>query len=206
MSAKIFAELVEQIIVFKDKTVTLVLKIDKDLNSYFDKKSIDLSNFTLILPPKSLKFEESKRKIKISPNEENSGRDSIETSNNHRMYRLTKWPTEHDESEPLLGRKHSWQDKSEPIESKNDNNQQRTKLLKQDNYNRRYLFSFVNENSTYFKKTFINLYSIKAYKKYLKKHLYKVTTNTFIIRFNKNNELIVPLERYYKNNETKAIY
>ena len=92
MSAKIFAELVEQIIVFKDKTVTLVLKIDKDLNSYFDKKSIDLSNFTLILPPKSLKFEESKRKIKISPNEENSGRDSIETSNNHRMYRLTKWP------------------------------------------------------------------------------------------------------------------
>ena len=58
MSAKIFAELVEKIIVFKDKTVTLVLKIDKDLNSYFDKKSIDLSNFTLILPPKSLKFEE----------------------------------------------------------------------------------------------------------------------------------------------------
>ena len=40
----------------------------------------------------TLKFEESKRKIKISPNEENSGRDSIETSNNHRMYRLTKWP------------------------------------------------------------------------------------------------------------------
>ena len=67
MSAKIFAELVEKIIVFKDKTVTLVLKIDKDLNSYFDEKSIDLSNFTLILPPKSLKFEESKRKIKISP-------------------------------------------------------------------------------------------------------------------------------------------
>ena len=31
MSAKIFAELVEQIIVFKDKTVTLVFKIDKDL-------------------------------------------------------------------------------------------------------------------------------------------------------------------------------
>lgn len=59
MSVKIFAELVEKIIVFKDKTVTLVLKIDKDLNSYFDKKSIDLSNFTLILPPKSLKFEES---------------------------------------------------------------------------------------------------------------------------------------------------
>ena len=88
MRSKIFAELVEKIIVFKDKTVTLVLKIDKDLNSYFDKKSIDLSNFTLILPPKSLKFEESKRKIKISPNEENSGRDSIETSNNHRMYRL----------------------------------------------------------------------------------------------------------------------
>ena len=58
ISAKIFAELVEKIIVFKDKTVTLVLKIDKDLNSYFDKKSIDLSNFTLILPPKSLKFEE----------------------------------------------------------------------------------------------------------------------------------------------------
>ena len=53
MSAKIFAELVEKIIVFKDKTVTLVLEIDKDLNSYFDKKSIDLSNFTLILPPKS---------------------------------------------------------------------------------------------------------------------------------------------------------
>lgn len=92
MSAKIFAELVEKIFVFKDKTVTLAIKIDKDLNSYFDKKSIDLSNFTLILPPKSLKFEESKRKIKISPNEENSGRDSIETSNNHRMYRLTKWP------------------------------------------------------------------------------------------------------------------
>lgn len=45
MSAKIFAELVEKIIVFKDKTVTLVLKIDKDLNSYFDEKSIDLSNF-----------------------------------------------------------------------------------------------------------------------------------------------------------------
>ena len=67
ISAKIFAELVEKIIVFKDKTVTLVLKIDKDLNSYFDEKSIDLSNFTLILPPKSLKFEESKRKIKISP-------------------------------------------------------------------------------------------------------------------------------------------
>lgn len=62
MSAKIFAELVEQIIVFKDKTVTLVLKIEKDLNSYFDKKSIDLSNFTLILPPKSLKFERVKEK------------------------------------------------------------------------------------------------------------------------------------------------
>lgn len=45
---KFFAELVEKIIVFKDKTVTLVLKIDKDLNSYFDEKSIDLSNFTLI--------------------------------------------------------------------------------------------------------------------------------------------------------------
>lgn len=60
MSAKIFAELVEQIIVFKDKTVTLVLKIDKDLNSYFDKKSIDLSNFTLILPPKSLKCKRKK--------------------------------------------------------------------------------------------------------------------------------------------------
>lgn len=58
MSSKIFAELVEKIIVFKDKTVTLVLKIDKDLNSYFDKKLIDLSNFTLILHLKSIKFEE----------------------------------------------------------------------------------------------------------------------------------------------------
>lgn len=63
---KIFAELVEKIIVFKDKTVTLVLKIDKDLNSYFDKKSIDLSNFTLILPPKSLKFEESVKEAFLS--------------------------------------------------------------------------------------------------------------------------------------------
>lgn len=59
ISAKIFAELVEKIIVFKDKTVTLVLKIDEDLNSYFDEKSIDLSDFTLILLPKSIKFEES---------------------------------------------------------------------------------------------------------------------------------------------------
>ena len=121
------------------------------------------------------------------------------------MYRLNKWPTEHDEKEPLLSHEHSQQDESEPIKDKNNNNQ-KAKLLKKDSYNRRYLFSFVNENSTYFKKTFINLYSIKAYKKYLKKHLYKVTTNTFIIRFNKDNELIVPLERYYKNNETKAIY
>lgn len=56
---KFFAELVEKIIVFKDKTVTLVLKIDEDLNSYFDEKSIDLSDFTLILPPKLIKFEES---------------------------------------------------------------------------------------------------------------------------------------------------
>ena len=92
MSVKIFAELVEKIIVFKDKTVTLVLKIDKDLNSYFDEKSIDLSNFTLILPPKSLKFEESKRKIKISPDEETSKGDSIDASDNKGMCQLNNWP------------------------------------------------------------------------------------------------------------------
>ena len=44
MSVKIFAKLVEKIIVFKDKTVTLLLKIDKDLNSSFDEKSIEFGN------------------------------------------------------------------------------------------------------------------------------------------------------------------
>ena len=103
MSAKIFAELVEKIIVFKDKTVTLVLKIDMDLNSYFDEKSIDLSNFTLILPPKSLKFDESKRKIKISPDEETSRGDSIDASNNHGMCQLNNWPPRQESNPQPLG-------------------------------------------------------------------------------------------------------
>ena len=46
----------------------------------------------LILPPKSLKFDESKRKIKISPDEETSKGDSIDASDNKGMSQLNNWP------------------------------------------------------------------------------------------------------------------
>ncbi len=102
----IFAELVEKIEVFEDKSVNLVLKIDDDLNKVFEKNHVNFNDFSLVLPQKSAKFDEieqKNKKIKNSPQSENSKRVTTIHEEESADSLNTKWPPRQESNPQPLG-------------------------------------------------------------------------------------------------------
>ena len=95
ISIKIFSQLVDKIEVFEDKTINIVFKIDDDLNKIFEENSIDFSNFSLVLPQKTAKFDEKVTKneqIKNSPRNKNAKRVETTQEDKSTDSLSTNWP------------------------------------------------------------------------------------------------------------------